>query len=120
MKTYRIEILGLLSAFGLLSLLAFASSAHAEPGAKDALAGPALMTERMAERLELDETQRQSISNILEAAKPEFDALHEAREELATRVRSEIDAVLTEEQRAELDSIRQRGRDNADRPRKRR
>lgn len=118
MKTYKTEILGLLSAFGLLSLLAFASSSNAEPGPRDAFAGPAVMTERMAERLGLDEAQRQSISNILEAAKPEFDALRAAREELATRVRTEIDAVLTEEQRAELDKLKQRGRDNADRPRK--
>ena len=39
---------------------------------------PAMMIERMAEHLELDEIQRQSITNIVEASKPEFAALRDA------------------------------------------
>ncbi len=38
---------------------------------------PARMLARMTRHLELDETQSQTISNILEAAKPEIDALRE-------------------------------------------
>ena len=36
---------------------------------------PSLMIERMAEHLELDDVQRQSIANIMDAAKPQFEAL---------------------------------------------
>ena len=46
----------------------------------------------------------QEIENILLSAKPEFEALRE-------RVRSEIDAVLTDEQRAKLENSKQRMRD---------
>jgi Spy/CpxP family protein refolding chaperone len=66
----------------------------------------------MAERLELDETQRQSIQNIIEAAKPEFEALRD-------RVQAEVEAVLTEEQLAELEELKERGRGKGDRRRKR-
>lgn len=100
---------------------------------------PAMMIERMAEHLELDDVQQQSIANIVASAKPEFEALREAsgahREaihaldvtdpeygiklqdlsavsgELATRltlltgrVRGEIAAVLTDDQRAALEA----------------
>jgi len=124
MNTYRTEVLGLLTAFGLLMLLAFASSALADNGPGRAFGGagraePAVVSERMAERLGLDETQKSSIENILEAARPEFEALRAAHEELAERVRTEINAVLTEEQRAQLESRKERPGHDADRHPKR-
>ena len=103
---------------------------------------PGMMMGRIAERLDLDEAQRESVDNIMNAAKPEIKALrerakanHEALRalgpgdpevqniaisngELATeatllfaRVRSEIDAVLTDEQRAELAELKDRAGD---------
>jgi Spy/CpxP family protein refolding chaperone len=98
---------------------------------------PQRMFRHLARSLELDETQQQELENILSAAKPETEALHERAEanretmrqldindsnyhtrlnELAAekgaiatdrallhgRLRSEIDAVLTPEQRQEL------------------
>ena len=39
------------------------------------MANPDRMVERMTRHVDLDETQEQTIRNILEAAKPEFDAL---------------------------------------------
>ena len=117
MKVYKSEFLGLLSALGLLGLLAFASSAVAADGPKDGAGGPGfdrpvMITERMAERLELDETQVQSIQNIIEAARPEFEALRD-------RVQAEVEAVLTEEQLAELEELKERGRGKGDRRRRR-
>lgn len=109
MKTYKSEFLGLCSAIGLLGFLAFAPGAHADSHPGPAMDGPRLpgaelMRERMADRLELDDTQRQQIANILEAARPEFEALRE-------RVQGEIDAVLTDEQREKLENSRARMRD---------
>ena len=113
------------------------------PGA--AFRDPAKMIERMARHLDLDETQQQTINNIVEAARPEFETLREqAREnrtamrELETtdpdysaklnnlavqngelmasgtilfgRVRAELAAELTEEQRAKLEARMQEGR----------
>lgn len=117
MKAYKSEFLGLLSVIGLLGLLAFASSVVAADGPGDRMGGPGfdrsmMMTERMAERLELDETQVQSIQSIIEAAKPEFEALR-------NRVQAEVEAVLTEEQLAELEKIKERGRGKGDRRRRR-
>jgi len=104
---------------------------------------PGMISERMADRLELDETQHESVKNIMSAAKPEIKALREqlranrdalktlgandaevqnialSNGELATegtllfvRIRSEIDAVLTDEQRAELAELKDRRREN--------
>lgn len=117
MKAYKTEFLGLLSAFGLLCLLAFATSAVAADGPKDRIGGSgfdgsAIITKRLADRLELDETQRQNVQNIIEAARPEFEALRD-------RVQAEIEAVLTEEQLAELEQIKERMREGGDRRRKR-
>ena len=99
--------------------------------------GPGFLSERATELLGLDDAQSQQVKNILEAAKPEFDALRERGRELrqalmaldpadadygaalqnlsvdsgqvATditllhgRVRSEVNAVLTPEQRSLL------------------
>ncbi len=112
MKTYKTEFIGLVAALGLLSMLAFASSAFAGDGPKGEFAGPAMISERMADRLELDDTQRQQVQNILDAARPEFVALRD-------RVQAEIEAVLTEEQLAELESAKQNRQNRDDRPRKR-
>jgi Spy/CpxP family protein refolding chaperone len=117
MKAYKTEFLGLLSALGLLWMLAFTSSAIAADGPKDRMGGPGLdgpvmITERMANRLELDETQVKSINDIIEAAKPEFDALRE-------RVQADVEAVLTEEQLAEFEQMKEQRRGKGDRRRKR-
>ena len=70
---------------------------------------PEINIDRMAERLGLDDTQKQAIENIQAAAKPEFEALQDkmkenqaARKALADRVRGEVEEVLTDEQRAKL------------------
>ena len=112
---------------------------------------PGMMMGRIAERLDLDEAQRESVDNIMDAAKPEIKALrerakanHEALKalgpgdpevqniaisngELATeatllfaRVRGEIDAVLTDEQRAELAELKDRAGDRRGDRKKRR
>jgi len=52
------------------------SGMHRGPGRR--FGDPAMMIERMAEHLELDDTQRQSMTNIVEASKPEFAALRDA------------------------------------------
>ena len=137
----------------LLSLLALSLVAEAHPGGgpKRGFGGPGpgfpdAKLERMTRNLDLDETQRQSVQNILDAAKPEFEALRESfkanRETLRTldpadasysvdleaaaaengrlateatllrsRVRTEIDAVLTEEQREKFARGKARFRD---------
>ncbi len=41
------------------------------------MANPERVVERITQHVELDETQEQTIRNILEAAKPEFEALRE-------------------------------------------
>ena len=96
--------------------------------------GPGFISKRATEMLGLDEDQSQQVKNILEAAKPEFDALRDRGRETRTalmaldpadadygaalqnlsvesgqvatdltllhgRVRSEVNAVLTPEQR---------------------
>ena len=130
-----------------LSLAAFSSTAHAEFGGGPrgpfgagpgmGFGGPELMLEHMADHLDLDDAQRETVQNILEAARPEIDALREqarANREalhsldagdpaystelnnialsngqlatdgtlLFTRIRGEINAVLTDEQRGKL------------------
>ncbi len=67
----------------LLSALVFAglaSTAFAAPGFGLGPGGPgnpALMLEHMADHLDLTEEQRYSVENILEAAKPEIEAIRE-------------------------------------------
>ena len=113
---------------------------HGRHGHQRRSADPMRMVKRMTRRLDLDETQQQTISNIVEAAKPEFEVLRDrsranrqAMRQLVTtdpdysaklsnlaaetgevaaertrlfgRVRSEINAELTDEQRAELESL---------------
>jgi Spy/CpxP family protein refolding chaperone len=102
---------------------------------------PGHFSVKMADRLGLDETQRQSVQNIQLAAEPEMTALRERkkanREKMKTldandpsrsalfndiavengqlvteaallfdRIRNEVGAVLTEEQRAKVDQYR--------------
>lgn len=116
------------------------------------LRDPARMVQRLASRLDLDETQEQVIRNITEAAKPEVEALREraranftAMRELSTddpdysaklsnlslengeiatqgtllmgRVRAEVTAALTAEQKAELDALIENGRERRGRGR---
>ena len=147
MKAYKFAPVALLS----LLALSLVADAHPAGGLKRGFGGPGAgfpgaMLEHMTEHLDLDETQRQSVQNILEASKPEFEALRErfkANREvlraldpadaayavdleaaaaengrLATeatlmhsRVRAEIDAVLTEEQREKLARSKARFRD---------
>ena len=103
------------------------------------------MLEHMADHLDLDDTQRTQVRNIVEAARPEFEALREQMRAnrdalisldaenpgystilndiatsngrlasdgtlLFTRVRSEINAVLTDEQRDKLARSKERMR----------
>ena len=142
----RVHAIVLLAA---LSIAAVSTPAEADrigppgfPGG-GAFPGPDLMIEHMADHLDLDDTQRTQVQNIMEAARPEIEALGEQRranrEALAsldtddpgysaqlndiavsngqlatdgtllfTRVRSEIQAVLTEEQRAKLARSKER------------
>ena len=109
------------------------------------------MIQRMADRLELDDDQRQSVQNIMSAARPEIEALreqlranHEALQSLGpddpelqniamsngalategtllfARIRSDIDAVLTDDQRTKLAELKDRKRDRAERRQQRR
>ena len=141
MKSYTIALLA------LVSLAAFSTNAVADPhGRQGALfgagpgfgfGGPGLMLEHMADHLDLDDAQREQVQNVLEAARPEMQALREQvranREALQaldtsdpsystelnnialsngqlategtllfTRVRTEINAILTDEQREKL------------------
>lgn len=100
---------------------------------------PGMITGRMADHLDLDDAQRESVENIMSAAKPEIKALreklranHDALKTLAAddpevqnlalsngtlategtllfvRIRGELDAVLTDEQRAKLAEFKDR------------
>ncbi len=70
----------------VLSIAAFATTAQAHRGGPPGLfgggpdgafPGPGLMIEHMADHLDLDDTQRAQVQNIVEAARPEFEALRE-------------------------------------------
>jgi Spy/CpxP family protein refolding chaperone len=112
MRNYTTGIISLTAAASAMLLLAFTSSAVAGPGdgARAGFGGPgfdfprpALMLEHMADHLDLDEIQRQEVSNILEAAKPEFQVLREA----ARANREALDALdpATANYSADLDAI---------------
>ena len=49
---------------------------------------PMMMIERMSEHLALDEVQRQSIANIMDAAKPEFEVVRNESRENREAIRS--------------------------------
>lgn len=148
MKTYKTALLALLTS-GLLATSVYADSNDRKGPRDRQFGGPgfglphaAMISDRMAERLGLDETQRERVDNIMSAASPEMEALrekvklnHEALRalgagdpevqnialsngELATeatllfaRVRGELDAVLTDEQRATLAELKDRRKD---------
>jgi len=57
---------------------------------RDGFGDPARMLERMTRHLDLDDTQSQTIGNIIEAAKPEIDALHE-RAQATRKAMHELD-----------------------------
>jgi len=157
MRINKTAMLALLTS-GLLATSAYADSDGKRGPRGQGFDGPGfgmppigMMAGRMAEHLDLDEVQRESVDNIVSAAKPEIKALRESaranREalralgpsdpevqniaisngELATeatllfaRVRGEIDAVLTDEQRAKLAEIKdQRGDRRGDRKERR-
>ena len=144
MKIHSIALLA------LVSMAAFSATAQAGPHGMPGMMfgggpGPGLMLEHMADHLDLDDAQRESVRNILEAAKPEIEALREqfrANREaldaldasdsassaelnnlaisngqlategtlLFTRIRTEVHAVLTEEQREKLARSKERMR----------
>lgn len=120
------------------TVLAQSGDRQGKHGGREGTAGH--FSERMADRLELDETQRQAVENIQLAAEPEIIALRERKQanrekmkaldpndpnrsallndiaveqgQLATestllfdRVRTELSAVLTEEQRAKAEEF---------------
>ncbi len=74
MKTFSAVLLA-----GVLTL-ALSASAFADfggPRGGFGFGGPRMMLEHMADHLDLDDTQRATVRNILEAARPEFQALRE-------------------------------------------
>jgi Spy/CpxP family protein refolding chaperone len=128
---------------------AFSINAQANPrgpgfgGPGFGIPDPAMMLEHMADHLDLDDSQRATIENIVEAVRPEAEALREqfrANREalhaldasdpayettlnnlamsqgqlategvlLATRIRTEIHAVLTDEQLEKLERGKRR------------
>ena len=140
-----------------VALAAFSSSVHADfrGGPGMGFGGPRLMLEHMADHLDLDDAQRETVKNILEAAKPEMEALREQfkanREALEaldtsdpaystelnnialsngqlatdgtllfTRVRAEVNAVLTDEQREKAARAKERRREALERRSERR
>lgn len=132
----------------LVLTAAFSASAWSKPGGPMFGGGPGFgnpeyMLEHMADYLDLDDAQRQTVSNIIEAHKPEIQALREqARSNretlesldqadpayettlnnvalsngelatqgtlLTTRLKTEISAVLTDEQREKLERGKER------------
>ena len=56
----------------------------------DEFGDPARMLERMSRHLDLDDTQSQTVGNILETAKPEIDALRERAAEGRKRMRNQF------------------------------
>lgn len=152
MKLTKVTLLSLIAT----TFLATSAIAHGDRGARGFHDGPGfgmpgMRLERMAEHLDLDDAQRESVKNIMEAAKPEIKALRErARDnrkalrnidpadpqvqnlaiengELATegtllfaRVRGEIHAVLTDEQRAKLAEFQEKRKDRREERRQKR
>ena len=68
----------------MLSTIAFAGGKDGRPGPDRNFGGPGfgmpdpgMIIGRMAERLDLDDAQRESVKNIMDAAKPELKVLRE-------------------------------------------
>ncbi|MDH3621178.1 MAG: Spy/CpxP family protein refolding chaperone [Gammaproteobacteria bacterium] len=149
MNSSKAAFLALVST-AMLSASAFACDGEGRRGPDRQFGGPGfgipapgMIMGRMADRLDLDDTQRESVKNIMESAKPELQALREklranhdalkaleandpeaqniaiSNGELATegtllasRIRGEIDAVLTVEQRAQLAEMKEARQEN--------
>lgn len=112
MRSYTTGSKSLTAAVAAMLLFAFTSSALAGPGdgPRAGFGGPGfdfpragLMLEHMVDHLDLDDAQRQEIENILEAAKPEFEALREAA--IANREALEALDPVTASYSADLDAI---------------
>lgn len=105
MRSHTTVIKSLTAAVAAMLLLAFTSSAVAGPGGGPGFDFPraGLMLEHMVDHLDLDDAQRQEIENILEAAKPEFQALREAA--MANREALEGLDPVTASYSADLDAI---------------
>jgi Spy/CpxP family protein refolding chaperone len=139
------------SAIALLAALALAAATSAFAGPGGMFGGPRggdpeRMLEHMADYLDFDQAQRASLENILEAAKPEIQAMREqmrvnrhaletldpgdpayeillsdiaiSNGELAaqgtylfTRIRAEVGAILTDEQREKIKRKKERIRE---------
>ena len=83
MKTKKAVLLAFVSV-AVLSTIAYAGAGEGRPGPGRHFGGhgfgmpdPGMMIGRMAEHLELDDTQRENVQNIVDAAKPEVEALRE-------------------------------------------
>ena len=83
MNTRKAGLLAFVSV-ALLSTMAYAGGNDGRPGPGRHGGGPGfgmpdpgMMIRHMTERLDLDDAQRESVKNIMEAAKPELEALRE-------------------------------------------
>lgn len=83
MKTKKAVLLAFVSV-AVLSTIAYAGGSEGRPGPGRHFGGhgfgmpdPGMMIGRMAEHLDLDDVQRESVKNIVDAAKPEMKALRE-------------------------------------------
>jgi len=157
MKTKKNVLLAIVSV-AVLSTAAYAIAGDERHGGSRHFGGPGfgmpdpgMMIGRMAEHLDLDDVQRESVKNIVSAAQPEFEALREkfqanraalstgdlsdaevqniaiSNGEVATegtllfaRVRSEINALLTDEQRAQLAEMKENRQERGERRKSRR
>ncbi len=157
MRFNKAALLALVST-AMLTVTAYAEDGERRHGPGRHFGGPGfgmplpeMMIERMAEHLDLDDAQYESVDNIMSAAKPELQALrekvranHEALRELDasdpevqniaiangelateatllfTRIRGEINAVLTDEQRAKLAERKERRKERFERRTERR
>ena len=82
MRSSIVAIIVLL-AVSVTGFNAFAESGERSKGGRSGMPGggwgdSSQFVDKMAEHLQLDETQRQSVQNIFDAAKPEMEALRES------------------------------------------
>ncbi len=139
MKLHTVFLIAVLAVAGLSSTVYAAPGMGGFAGPRD----PGFMLEHMADHLDLSDEQRATIEGILEASKPEMEALREqvkanreaiqaldpsnasydaelnnialSNGELATtgtllavRVKTEVAAVLTDDQKAKLERGKER------------
>lgn len=83
MNTKRAGLLAFVAA-AMFATIAYAGGNDGRPGPGRhgdgfgfGMPDPGMMIERMARHLELDDTQRESVKNIMEAAKPEMKTMRE-------------------------------------------